>query len=80
MQFEVAATVQVRQIKVLREATARARSLAVDAESIIKAIPAGRFGDPGEFGDTCAFLCSKSAAYITGQNILIDGGYCMNTL
>ena len=61
-------------------ATARARALAVDFESIIKAIPAGRFGDPGEFGDTCAFLCSKSAAYITGQNILIDGGYCMNTL
>jgi len=61
-------------------ATARARSLAADAETIIKTIPAGRFGDPEEFGDTCAFLCSGSAAYITGQNILIDGGYCMNTL
>jgi 3-oxoacyl-[acyl-carrier protein] reductase len=60
--------------------TARARALAPDASKIIEAIPAGRFGDPAEFGDTCAFLCSVSAAYITGQNILIDGGYCMRTL
>ncbi|MCZ6763979.1 MAG: SDR family oxidoreductase, partial [Alphaproteobacteria bacterium] len=37
-------------------------------------IPAGRFGDPAEFGDTCAFLCGTQAGYITGQNILIDGG------
>lgn len=61
-------------------ATARARALAADAEAIIKTIPAGRFGEPEEFGDTCAFLCSVSAAYITGQNVLIDGGFCMNTL
>jgi 3-oxoacyl-[acyl-carrier protein] reductase len=39
-----------------------------------KAIPAGRFGTPGEFGDLCAYLCSAQAAYITGQNLLIDGG------
>ncbi len=38
------------------------------------AIPAGRFGDAAEFGATCAFLCSVQAAYITGQNVLIDGG------
>ena len=37
-------------------------------------IPAKRFGDPDEFGALCAFLCSENAAYITGQNILIDGG------
>ena len=36
--------------------------------------PAGRFGDPAEFGDACAFLCSVHAGYITGQNLLIDGG------
>ena len=36
--------------------------------------PAGRFGDPDEFGATCAFLCSKHAGYINGQNILMDGG------
>jgi 3-oxoacyl-[acyl-carrier protein] reductase len=37
-------------------------------------IPAKRFGTPAEFGQTCAFLCSVHAGYITGQNILLDGG------
>jgi 3-oxoacyl-[acyl-carrier protein] reductase len=37
-------------------------------------IPARRFGDPDEFGAACAFLCSAHAGYITGQNLLIDGG------
>ena len=37
-------------------------------------IPAKRFGTPSEFGQTCAFLCSVHAGYITGQNILLDGG------
>ena len=36
--------------------------------------PAGRFGDPAEFGALCAFLASAKAGFITGQNILIDGG------
>lgn len=36
--------------------------------------PSRRFGRPEEFGATCAFLCSAPAGYITGQNILIDGG------
>jgi len=39
-----------------------------------KSIPAGRFGNPEEFGATCAFLCSMQAGYITGQNVLTDGG------
>jgi len=38
------------------------------------AIPARRFGSPQEFGAICAFLCSAQAGYITGQNILADGG------
>jgi 3-oxoacyl-[acyl-carrier protein] reductase len=38
------------------------------------AVPAKRFGDPAEFGAACAFLCSAQAGYITGQNLLIDGG------
>ena len=37
-------------------------------------VPAKRFGDPDEFGAACAFLCSAHAGYITGQNLLIDGG------
>ena len=44
------------------------------AEARKKTIPALRFGNPQEFGDTCAFLCSAQASYITGQNILTDGG------
>jgi 3-oxoacyl-[acyl-carrier protein] reductase len=37
-------------------------------------IPARRFGNPEEFGELCAFVCSAQASYITGQNFLIDGG------
>jgi 3-oxoacyl-[acyl-carrier protein] reductase len=37
-------------------------------------IPAKRFGESTEFGAACAFLCSAHAGYITGQNLLIDGG------
>ncbi|MBA6118564.1 SDR family oxidoreductase [Pseudomonas putida] len=36
--------------------------------------PSLRFGRPSEFGSLCAFLCSEQASYITGQNIVIDGG------
>jgi 3-oxoacyl-[acyl-carrier protein] reductase len=36
--------------------------------------PAGRFGTPEEFGAMCAFMCSRQASFMTGQNILIDGG------
>ncbi len=37
-------------------------------------IPAGRFGRPEEFGAICAFLCSIHSGYMTGQNLLVDGG------
>ena len=46
----------------------------------IAAVPAGRLGDPAEFGQYCAFLCSRHAGYITGQNLLIDGGSFPGTL
>jgi 3-oxoacyl-[acyl-carrier protein] reductase len=36
--------------------------------------PSGRFGTAEEFGAACAFLCSVHASYITGQNLLMDGG------
>jgi 3-oxoacyl-[acyl-carrier protein] reductase len=36
--------------------------------------PAHRFGQPDEFGAVCAFMCSTHASYMTGQNILLDGG------
>ena len=50
------------------------QSLDAVAEARKKTIPAQRFGNPQEFGDTCAFLCSAQAGYMTGQNILTDGG------
>jgi 3-oxoacyl-[acyl-carrier protein] reductase len=40
----------------------------------IETVPARRIGNPDELGGVCAFLCSARAGYITGQNILIDGG------
>jgi len=66
--------------------TDRVRSMAattakrdgVTAESIIDArkrgVPAKRLGNIDEFGAACAFLCSVHAGYITGQNLLMDGG------
>lgn len=37
-------------------------------------IPAGRFGDPDEFGAVCALFCSQFAGYIVGQSLVVDGG------
>ncbi len=37
-------------------------------------IPAQRFGNAAEFGAVCAFMCSMQASYLTGQNMLLDGG------
>ncbi|HUI18529.1 MAG TPA: SDR family oxidoreductase [Alphaproteobacteria bacterium] len=42
--------------------------------------PSGRVGDPAEFGDACAYLCSAQAGFITGQNFLLDGGAYPGTL
>jgi len=39
-----------------------------------KLVPSQRFGEAAEFGAYCAWLCSVQAGYITGQNLLIDGG------
>lgn len=55
-------------------AQAQGKDYASAEEARRKAIPAGRFGTPDEFGAACAFLCSAQAGYITGQNFLIDGG------
>ncbi|HYE45213.1 MAG TPA: SDR family oxidoreductase [Caulobacter sp.] len=46
---------------------------AVEAASLA-AIPAGRFGDPAEYGAVAAFLCSVPAAYVTGSIVRVDGG------
>jgi 3-oxoacyl-[acyl-carrier protein] reductase len=57
---------------------ANAKKRGVPVEEVERAaraaVPAGRFGEPEEFGQLCAYLCSRQAGYITGQNLLIDGG------
>lgn len=58
--------------------TGRAKTAGISYEEQLKrqraTIPARRIGDPAEFGDACAYLCSRQAGYITGQNLLLDGG------
>jgi 3-oxoacyl-[acyl-carrier protein] reductase len=58
------------------EATAKKRGVSNDVvfTERIAGVPARRVGDPDELGAACAFLCSAQAGYITGQNLLIDGG------
>src|SRR5665213_641717 len=53
------------------------RNQVSDAEAADRSmanIPAKRFGTPAEFGQMCAFLCRVHAGYMTGQNVLLDGG------
>jgi len=59
--FEFNAKASGKTVEELRKARAEAN-------------PAGRFGTIEEFGDACAFLCSAQAGFITGQNLLMDGG------
>lgn len=56
------------------------RSVETVRKERMEANPAGRFGDPEEFGTACAFLCGQRAGFITGQNLLLDGGAFPGTL
>lgn len=64
------------RLRVTMEGAAKKTGQPVEAivESRKQTIPAHRLGNSDEFGATCAFLCSQQAGYITGQNVLIDGG------
>jgi 3-oxoacyl-[acyl-carrier protein] reductase len=55
-------------------AAASGQSIEAVLEARRRQNPAGRFGSPDEFGAACAFLCSVHAGYLTGQNVLLDGG------
>jgi 3-oxoacyl-[acyl-carrier protein] reductase len=57
-----------------RGAETSGRSVEEVKAAALRQIPAGRFGEPDEFGAACAFLCSAKAGFITGQNLLVDGG------
>jgi len=58
------------------ESNAKKRGISIEQAKAerIASVPARRIGDAEEFGEACAFLCSVQAGYITGQNILLDGG------
>lgn len=64
------------------QATATASGKSLDAVRAARAAhnPAQRFGTAAEFGAFCAFICSTHAGYLTGQNILLDGGAFPGTL
>ena len=66
------ASVTFIQAGSVRNMTGQTVEALLDARA--KTIPAKRFGTPKEFGAICAFLCSQHAGYLTGQNILADGG------
>jgi len=74
-------TFDTDRIKASIERTASQRGLSIEAAraEATKRGPSGRFGDPAELGALCAFLASAKAGYITGQNILIDGGAIYST-
>ncbi|MGK7755451.1 MULTISPECIES: SDR family oxidoreductase [unclassified Roseovarius] len=60
----------------LDRGVSEAQSITLDEARAQRAatIPAGRYGTAEEFGAACAFLCSRHAGFIVGQNILLDGG------
>ena len=64
------------RLKTTMKGAAEKSGQSVDAvmDARRKTIPAQRFGNPKEFGAICAFLCSVHAGYMTGQNVLADGG------
>ena len=64
------------------QVTAIASGKSLDEVRVARAAqnPAHRFGTAAEFGAFCAFICSVHAGYLTGQNILLDGGAFPGTL
>jgi 3-oxoacyl-[acyl-carrier protein] reductase len=74
--FVLPGTFDTNRLRSNMEMTAKKKNISVEAASAerMATVPAKRFGQPDELGDACAFLCSAQAGYITGQNLLIDGG------
>ena len=70
--------------RIRQNAAVRSHENGQTVEAILTArmasIPAKRFGTTAEFGQACAFLCSASAGFMTGQNLVLDGGIYPGTL
>jgi len=74
--FILPGTFDTDRLRSNMEANAKKQGVTVEQASAARmaTVPAKRFGEADEFGAACAFLCSAHAGYITGQNLLIDGG------
>lgn len=62
--------------KYMSERMSKQKGISIEEarKAIAATIAAKRMGDPREFGDACAFLCSAQAGFISGQNLQLDGG------
>lgn len=70
------------RISSMDQAASQAQNKSLDQVKTERAnaIPVGRYGLAEEFGKTCAFMCSQHAAFMVGQNVLLDGGAVNATL
>jgi 3-oxoacyl-[acyl-carrier protein] reductase len=70
------------RVRQLDAGNARKAGIAVEEQQkrAIATIPAGRYGDPDEFGRAAAFLLSDAASYVTGATLQIDGGLIRGVL
>jgi 3-oxoacyl-[acyl-carrier protein] reductase len=70
-----------RLLSTMRTAAEKAgRTVEEEVDLRAKQSPAGRIGDPAEFGAACAFLCAASSGFIVGQNLVLDGGAFNSTM
>jgi 3-oxoacyl-[acyl-carrier protein] reductase len=74
--FILPGTFETDRLRSNLESNAKKRGISVEQAKAerIATVPSRRIGTPEEFGEVCAFLCSVQAGYITGQNVLLDGG------
>jgi 3-oxoacyl-[acyl-carrier protein] reductase len=74
--FLLPGTFETERLRANFAATAKKRGISLEQaeQERLAIVPAKRIGRPEEFGAACAFLCSAQAGYITGQNLLLDGG------
>jgi 3-oxoacyl-[acyl-carrier protein] reductase len=74
--FMLPGTFETDRLRANFAASAKKRGISLEQaeHERLAIVPAQRIGQPEEFGAACAFLCSAQAGYITGQNLLLDGG------